>query len=332
MPATDYGQITSITRRLFMPKLVDNILDNSFLLGRLLDKAKTEKGGTKIVQPVKYAKNTASGSYSGLDTFATNQVQTRTAFEFDWKQYYISIVLDGMSKAKNAGQSKVIDHVKTSMEEASTDLRDAMSTDLYQDGTGNSSKEMTGLVAAVDDGTNVAAYGGITRSADVWAKANYTASIGSLALDDLATMYDSCKSGVEVPTVLVTTEAVWSVYEALLTPTVRHNANMDGYPKLGRSGSPERGASQGFNSLFFRGTPVVADEYCTSGYIYFLNENFLDFKILPNAKYKSDKHGFAITDFKEPTNQDGEVAQVLWYGNLVCSQPRRQGVLRGVTA
>jgi len=315
-----------------MPKLVDNILNNSFLLGRLLNKAKKENGGTKIVVPVKYAKNTAQGSYSGLDTLATNQVQTRTAFEFGWKQYYQSIVLDGISKAKNSSTAKVLDHVKTSMEEAETDIKDMMSDDLYGDGTGNGGKDMTGLIAVADAGANVASYGGISRSTDTWAQGNYTASVGSLALSDLATMYDSCKSGKEVPTLMVTDETVWSAYEGLLTPTIRHNAQMEGYAKMGKEGGAKRGAGQGFNTIFYRGTPVVADEYCTSGYLYFLNENFLDFKYLPHAKNPTDKQGFSVTDFKEPTNQDGEVAHLLWYGNLICSQPRRQGVLRGVTA
>jgi len=42
----------------------------------------------------------------------------------------------------------------------------------------------------------------------------------------------------------------------------------------------------GFVGLDFKGIPVLKDEKATSGVLFFLNENFLDFYALPFAKAK----------------------------------------------
>ena len=49
-----YDQIDSITRRLFLPKLVDNILNDAPLLKEMVKSGKAEAGGSQILQPVKF--------------------------------------------------------------------------------------------------------------------------------------------------------------------------------------------------------------------------------------------------------------------------------------
>jgi len=138
----------------------------------------------------------------------------------------------------------------------------------------------------------------------------------------LATQYDLCKSGSDKPTLLVGTETIWSAYEALLQPQVRYNFNTGGgYPKI----------DGGFSALLYRDTPMIADEKCTSGYLYFLNEKYLELINMKHPDYPTDKMGFTVTKMREPVDQDGKVAYILFYGNLICTQPRRQGVIRSVS-
>ena len=111
------------------------------------------------------------------------------------------------------------------------------------------------------------------------------------------------------------------------------------------------GGDIGFDSIFYRGKPVVADEKCTSGYVYFLNENYLEWYGLPSNKmgYKPinisapstvespsyfdapSTYGFFWTGFKQPTNQDAEIGQLILYGNLCNKSPRMHSVLQGVS-
>ena len=87
----------------------------------------------------------------------------------------------------------------------------------------------------------------------------------------------------------------------------------------------------GFDTLFFRGIPVVSDEKCTDGTLYMINEKHLWFAGLPHPKYpaKANQYGFAWTGLKEPTNQDASVGQFLLYGQLVGDARRTHAYMTG---
>jgi hypothetical protein len=84
--------------------------------------------------------------------------------------------------------------------------------------------------------------------------------------------------------------------------------------------------------IMYRKTPIISDDYCATGKIWFLNEKYLKMFTLKHSKYPTDKRGFAQSPFVVPTNQDGQIAYILIYLNLVDMQCRRQGVLVGCTA
>jgi len=318
----DWDQLTSITREKVLPKIEDQIGKDHPILGRLWSSIKLWNGGTTLEIPVKYRHNSQGGSYSGLDVLSTGQEQTRTRAKFSVKQIYQPIVLSNIELAKNGGEA-VADLMDTEMEEARESLTDKFCTQLFSDGTGNGSKDLTGFKAAVgNDGTAAANYGDIVLGTYTWFKGNYTASVGSLMLSDLATMYDSCKSGQDAPSIIVTTELLWTAYEALLQPQVRFQSEASGYNSV----------DGGMKALSFRGVPIIADEYCTTGDMYFINEKYLKLYYMKHPKFPTDAKGFAVTPLRDPVNQDGQVGFIFWYGQLVNSNPRRSGRLTGVTA
>jgi hypothetical protein len=192
---------------------------------------------------------------------------------------------------------------------------------LFSDGTGNGGKDMSGLKNSIQDGTVSATYGDITLGTYTWFKANYTASVGSLMLSDFATMFDSCESGSDTPSIILTTKLVKSAYEALLQNQVRFQM-VDG--KVSADG--------GISTLSFRTVPILADEYCTTGDVYFINEKYLTLYYMKHPKFPTDAKGFAVSPMREPVDQDGEVGFIFSYLQLVNRQPRRSGRLAGVTA
>lgn len=321
MGVTDWDQLTSITREKVLPMIEDQIGEDHPFLGRLWDNMKLWNGGKRLEIPVKYRHNSQGGSYSGLDVLDTGQEQTRTRAYFNIKQIYQPIVLANIDLAMNGGEGKVADLMDAEMDEARESLTDKLCTQLFSDGTGNGSKDITGLKAAIQDGTETATYGGITLATYTWFKANYTASIGSLMLSDMATMFDSCASGADTPSIILTTKTVKSAYEALLQAQVRFQM-VDG--KVSADG--------GINNLSFRTVPVLADEYCTSGDMYFVNEKHVILYYMKHPKFPTDKKGFAVSPMREPIDQDGEVGFIFSYLQLVNKQPRKSGRLAGVTA
>jgi len=330
-----YSEIQSITRKEFIPEVVDNILDSDAVFQRAAGKTK-KMSGERIMVPVKYDVNSATTAYSGMDTLSTNHVDTVSAAEFNIKQNQITVVLSNFDRAKNKGKNAVIDYVQQKTEEATTDLKKSLIEQFYSDGTGTDSKELTGIQAYIDDSSNVNVYGSINRTDDTFWKAGYTASIGSLQLSDMAAAYIDCTSATDQPTIIVTTETIFNALEALQTANQRYSSSMDGYHKLTKEGvakgSDGQVADMGFKALMYKGVPVVASEYCPATKMFFINEEYLQMYCMDHPEFSTDKMGFAMSDYITPVDQDGVLFRIYYYANMVGSQPRRNHQLTGVTA
>lgn len=299
---------------------------------------RTWRGGNQISFPVYLSPVTTVGSYSGFDSFSTTQETKTVKASFDPSQVYGSASVSGIQVAINrSGDAGVIDLITSELDIISEGLKQEIGTQVYGDGTGNSSKDLLGLQAAVDDSTSVTTYGGISRATYTNWRATRTAQSGSLSLANLASDFDAAQVGNDTPTIMVTTPAVFTIYEALLTPTVSHQFSMndfrmtsDGIARVGGTIA----ANQGFRALTFRGIPVVADEKCTSGNIYTLNENHLTWWTIPQASEfkRTENRGFGWTGWKEPVNQDAITGQLLYYGQLTSDSPRTHARRTGVTS
>ena len=131
--------VTSVTKQRFIPSVIDQAYSGNVLTMRLLPKKKTWNGGYKIVQPVNISKRTNVGSYSGFDTFITSQEDTRIQASIDPSQVYASATLSGIQKAVNKGEEAIVDLVAQEMKDIAVALRDEIGTEIYADGTGNTS-------------------------------------------------------------------------------------------------------------------------------------------------------------------------------------------------
>ena len=340
--------------------MVDNVLGSNVLALRLVGNAKQGKGES-IKKAIKYQSSGGATSFSGMDTFTATQLSTKVRFSYDMRGLRIPVGISGMEAVANAvTETQVTDLVKEALEESQQELLDKMADVIYGDGTGNSNKDPLGLQAIVDDGTTVDTLGGLSRTTYPVVKATRTASGGTLTLAKLATLFSavSSGSGLSSPTLIVSNETVWDLYEQLLTPSVRENYTMFGYYEVGRNGGarrPKEGLSgtQGFVAVTYKGIPWVRDEKSTAQRIWMLNENWLDWygwdargmfgydKIglgsqtiegLYNEPPMSEFNGFNWSGFRAPTGQFAGIADIIILGNLVSFQPRRHGTLTGVTS
>lgn len=328
MAVVDWGRLTSITQSYVMPAVVHQLKKEMPGFGLFLNKAKKRtSGGAYIEVPVTYRFKSNGGSYSGLDVLNTNQENTRTRARFEWKQVYEPIVIDNMELFKNGaakgGDETVKDLLAQEMEEAKESLKNNLATMFYGDGTGNGGKDMLGLQALVDDGTDVASLGDITFSTYTWWKSSVSTSVGSLTLSHMASQYSAASSGADKVDVILTTEALLNAYEALHTPNVRYNFSNAGAPKVDTLLA---------NDVAFRGARLMSDEYCNSGEMYFLNTKYIDLFVGDHAKHPTDKNGFTVTPMREPSDQDGQVSFILFYGQLVNKRPSRCAKSTGLTA
>ena len=306
--ALTYDQISAITKRKFIPKLVDNIFDSNPLLSRFKKKGSMREldGGTEILAPLNYATTSASGWYAGADTLDTTDNQNITAAQYDWKQHYANISISRDEELKNKGDSQVLDLVQSKIQIAEKTMADNLGTSLYNAGT--DSKAIGGLRLIVSTGNTV---GGISQSTNSWWQSNVDSTTTTLGISALQTQFEASKIENDAPSVGMTTRSIFNSYYALLQPQQRF-----------QDSDTARG---GFQNLMFNGIPVISDSHCPSSHFLFLNEKYLHLWV-----HKDENMRFE--PFIKPVNQNVKVAKVYWMGAFGSTNNRMHAALTALTS
>ena len=334
-----YGQrVQTTVQTHYLPFMVDAVLNSNVLFQRVVRAAKKWSGRTLRV-PIKVSKNTTGQSFRGFDTFSVSATDNRQFLEFSPRFYQITCALPGDELSVADTEDKVLDLMKLTIQSDTEDMADDLGTIFYADGTGNASKDPSGLAEIVDDGTNTAAYGGLTRATFTpFLNSTVTASGGTLTLALIDTLWTNVTSGTQKPTVAYVPEAVYNFYGQLLRPQER--INKDAGTIKGIMGGA------GFTGLGYMGISILPDEKATAQTFFFLNENYVDWYALPffGAKavaYKSQVKGtdynapiglgFSWSDWIVPANAGSVVGHVYFGGQFITSNPKRHGRLTGIT-
>lgn len=345
--------ITTTTRSVVVPKAYDTITRGSPTILTMLQNSKPWKTGIKYEFPIKY-QDSSNGGVTGIaDKLDTDRQNVRTMLSFEPKMITKPIVLATIELSVNQGEEAIVDLLETEFDSQAQSLSLALSNQLFNGtGAGNS---WDSLLNAADDGTNSALYGGKSKTTYPSLKGYYLASAGALTLAKMATAYDAVLTGMDTPTHIVTTKALWSVYESLLNSTVVANYSTNGYPKYNAFGSVSGqqaafSGGYGFDVLYYRGTPVIRDEQVSAGNMYLINANYFGFKGIKlkdlkqlNFKKSNDgvnkgvlgrvptTYGFNFRDLMNPVDQLAEVGHLIYAGNFISEITRSQGRMVGLS-
>ena len=309
---SDFDEILSTTLKNYVPKLTDNIFTARPLFYALTTGQTIRRisGGAKIVVPVIYGTNSTAGSYSGTDTISVTAQTGISAAEYDWKQYAATVTISGIEEAKNNGEAQIIDLLEGKIFQTQETIIENMNTMFFGNGTGNSNKDWLGLSALVG---STGSPGGIdaTDSDNDWWRSAVTNQGGALTIAAMATLYNNCSVGNDQPTIGITGQTQYEVYEALLEDQIRYTDTDVG--------------DAGFQNLMFKGCPITFDgTLAGEGKLYFLNTKYLQLVAHSDVWFKP-------TPFVRPTNQDSVFSQLLCYGELTTSNRARQGYMYGIT-
>lgn len=356
---TNSNRVEHLTERKLHAKVVDNVLSGTTYYSRLAGKGQPFMGKTMDFT-IKISDSGQGQFFSGLESLNSAASDTTVTLSYahtGFSQPAVSIMLESFA---NSGPEGTISLDAYKMEEAVAEARTAMSTAIYGDGTGD---QPNGLAMLIDDGTTSDNIGGLSRTTYTNLKGTVTASGGTMSLSKMATLFDTISAAghlSEEPSIILTTKAVWSLYETLLSPTVRAS-----YQSLGLDRLPVRGDSvvkaselqgaAGFSALSYRGIPMIKDDAATSGVMFMINENYLTWKgrtLVPD-KYKgilekvnlgqaatiegvggapSNSHGWFFQKPQVMENQAGMIGRYYVIGQVCTSQPRRHGKLTGITS
>ena len=354
--SANYNTSTSTLEHL-VAKTVDTVLNYSPSTLFFLGNQKTWRG-TQMRFPVKWAKNSEGMSFDGLEKFSTTKADNFIYGYFSPTGREIPSVISQIEQDVNASNPTV----NLEARQLASDAQDMASDISSLFWTLQSGKNFLSILDGVDDGTlGATTWGSLSRTTYSGLQGNYTNVAGNITLDTLRSAYNEAVHGPNAPNIIFTTKAVWAYYEKLLTPTVSTQISstaLAGYPMFtgaSRAGLPNIVApgtnlkgTQGFSAIYYSGIPVLADESVPTGYMAMLNTKDWGFYGLKSTapgykgvQFTSDSidgvynvpvtTGFSFSDYTMPVDQYGKVGHIILMGNLICSNPRNNSILIGIT-
>jgi hypothetical protein len=252
-----------------------------------------------------------------------------------------NVALAGSDLSINKTQMQTLNLMSTMMESRAQDAADDIGNFLQGDGTSFGGKAPMGLAGIVDNGTDLASYGGLSRATYSGLNATVTASGGTISLLKVRQLWNNIADGPVRPDMIITDYTTWAYFEQLLTPFQR-NVMTD----LKQS---KDASASGYADLYWDGMEVYRDKKITTGYFYELNTNYLEFYALkwwegtsvsPKAKViegnvyedsEYDPSAFTWTGWIRAYNQGAINGFMIFGGQLICRDPLRQGVLTGIS-
>lgn len=321
-------------------ELADNFTNNNALLRRLKAKGNIRpfSGGNVILEEIAYidASMINANSYSGYEILNITPNSPISAAQFSITQYAGAVTISGLEMLQNAGKQAIIDLLEGRMKVAEAQLQNRMDYDCYQDGTGNSGKNIVGLAAAVPDTATTGTYGGISRSSfSFWQPQSYSgvtnggAAVSAANIQQyMTTLGLRLVRGNNKPDLWIADNTYYSFYVNSLQAIQRITSD---------NGSGSAGAGFG-PSLKFYGGGMAADVVlgggvsgavsssqttsgATSAHMWALNTDYIFFR--PH----SDRNFVPIGGERQAVNQDAIVKLIGWAGNMTCSNQFLQGVL-----
>jgi hypothetical protein len=310
-------QLTALTRRGYLPKIVVQVYNSSPLICALLDNAETEVGGvdplTVNVQNAMMVLPQWTG-FQGQFNAPTDLVGiTPASWSMAMAVCPIPFYINELLIQSNQAIQKILD---ARFNDAGNAIRDLLAYALYNNTTNNN--QLIGLPAAIDDGTVVATYGGINRSSNAyWQAKRYNAGNVSptraLILQYLAGI---TKQQGEMPTFGVMNFGTW-------TPLAQDFLGLERYIQS----ADRETAYSAFKAIEIAGVPFYADPYCPEGTVYMVNTNYVTLRLHQQGQWE-------FVEFAPLTvvNQLGYIGVIYLLGQLINTKPKASGQVYNFTS
>jgi hypothetical protein len=302
------SELAAITRRAFLPKVYIQLWKSTPLMAALLSHAQVASGGLSPItvplqgSPMVTIQNVGyDGSFNQPGVLPGLQNA-----EFNLKGYLTAIPFLGMEGLVQLDYA-VVPLIEARMNDATNVTLDRFATDLFNNLSNNAS--MIGLPGAIDDGTNLVTYGGVSRTANIFWKSTFvnnaapTNPTRNLLLQYIAQV---TKVTGEIPKIGICGFGTWTALAQDFTSQERYVVT-----PTSAFGADNK-VSALFRALDVAGVPVYADPYCPEGTLYLINSDYL-------SLYIHERAGFYFTGFEStlPNGQFGYIGALLTLLELV---------------
>lgn len=319
------AELTAITRRSFIPKLVVQIYKSTPMLQKLLDNAQTTSGGVSSVTVPVQGQSMVNMQWSDYSGNFSQPAAQRGIFdaEFDLKLAVVPIPFLGMEGLVQMDHA-VVPLIDARMNDAKNVFLDGLSTAILgnyvptaTNATSPNNQQIVGLPGACDDATNQRYYGNIDRTTYTWWKGvRFNAGNVNPTRDLIAQYINSIvKATGEAPKMGLCGFGLWTALVNSILPIERVNYTNGG------AGSDH--LSVGWRSIDIAGVPIYPDPYADAnnpGSLYLINSDYLNLYIHKNGSFTFS--GFQSTI---PNFQIGFVGVMVFLAELVCTKCSTQG-------
>ena len=336
MPQTINIQTT--TNQYLAPAWVDQVLRDNFFFGKILEK--TERwDGSQMLFPIKYQTGVASVAFNGFDDLPTSQQPVSVNMTFYATFVATNVALAGSDLSINKTALQRLNLMKTMMKSRAQDAADDIGNFFQGNGVG---KQPNGLGNIVDNGSVASTFGGLSRATYAGLNATVTASGGTISLLKIRQLANSITDGRVAPTFAITDYTTWSYIEQILQ-SFQRNTYSDFTDMDAGSGYKAKG-------IIWDGLTIYKDKKIVTGNFYLLNLDYLKFYGLNwwegEAVSLEDKNikgniyaynpanatkAFTWTNWIKAYNQGAVNGFMIMGGQLICTDPFRNGVITGVT-
>ena len=289
---------------------IDAVSTNNALLYMLQKRGnlKVVSGGRTFTHPIYYKQNTSFTTYAKNGTIATPLLDDTTRAEYPIKIVAGSVVVSMLEEAMNAGnKEKLIDLVEETAIRARISMSEVMGDQVFNDGS--LPNDFDGIQHLINSSPSTQTdVGGIDPSAgsngywqnQLGTTADFSAT-SATSLGKMSALVAAATFGRQGPRLVVTTKTLYSEYEGLLTANIRY--------------ATTELADAGFLHLAYQTMPVVFDDNCPSGEMYFIDTDNLWLQVLARGNME-------MTDMQQSTNQLLKVALLYLFGNLTTGSRR----------
>ena len=289
-------------------------------------------GGDHIRRNIAVRFNTDGGAFATGDRItATDQNPVEPA-KWEWAQYDKPTIFYDTDALKNAGPERILDLGKTKMEQSLNSLKEDMALDFYRSGGDN---KLIGLKAFADkDNLTTDTYGELSHSTfSDWRPYDKGSAVGACytttvpteqLLNAMELAFMTCSSvGAGAPDFALTSLQGFSYLEDRTRNALRVYDTEWG--------------DMGFGGLKYKGATILADPHLstaaatnqgTGETMYILNSKTWEWVTLTPDMNKGFKTRGPI-DLEE---QLGKRWDTFFIGQMICTRPRANALLYGITA
>lgn len=272
----------------------------------------TVDGGKMVEVPLEYA-NSNSGQYGATTVISVDKVDIITAARFGWAGVHGSNTLNLDDLTQNTGDNVIISLTKKYIASIKKGARVQMAADVIAASTGVDF-HIAGLGDLFNTDTSVE-YGSIDEAEMANWKANVITTTEEISFEVMQKIFRQPDMGGFAgtkPNFCVTTQKLLDGYERTLQPQQWY--------------SDKDMISAGWENVWHKGAPLVADKGVGSTSLYALNLNFLSLRAHP--KYNFTTPVWNPISVSQP---DTITANTRFRGNLYCTNRRMHIYHSGLT-